>query len=115
MRYYRKTGLYPINHGMVIKRELAEQHPWALTNMLKAFNQANDLANRQRMEHVEYHLETGLLPAQAAQGLGDADHVPRHRANRHVLETIAQYSLEQGLTPRLMKLDELFGASVMAQ
>ena len=42
VRYYRKTGLYPINHGMVIKRELAERHPWALTNILKAFKQASD-------------------------------------------------------------------------
>jgi hypothetical protein len=36
-------------------------------------------------------------------------------ANRHVLETIAQYSIEQGLTPRLMKLDDLFAANVMVQ
>jgi hypothetical protein len=28
---------------------------------------------------------------------------------------VAQYSQEQGLTPRLMKLDELFAASAMAQ
>ena len=46
VRFYRKTGLYPINHGMVIKREIAEQHPWAITNILKAFNQANDIADR---------------------------------------------------------------------
>jgi hypothetical protein len=32
-----------------------------------------------------------------------------------VLETIAQYSLEQGLTPRLMKLEELFAPSMLAQ
>jgi hypothetical protein len=32
-----------------------------------------------------------------------------------VLETIAQYSIEQGLTPRLMKLDDLFAANVMVQ
>jgi 4,5-dihydroxyphthalate decarboxylase len=115
VRYYQKTGLYPINHGMVIKRELAEQHPWAMTNILKAFNRANDLANRQRMEHVEYHIETGLLPAQTRKAL--ATPIVSHgiNANRHVLETIAQYSLEQGLTPRLMKLDDLFAASVMAQ
>jgi 4,5-dihydroxyphthalate decarboxylase len=115
VRYYQKTGLYPINHGMVIKRELAEQHPWAMTNILKAFNRTNDLANRQRMEHVEYHIETGLLPAQTRKAL--ATPIVSHgiNANRHVLETIAQYSLEQGLTPRLMKLDDLFAASVMAQ
>ena len=36
-------------------------------------------------------------------------------ANRAVLETAAQYSHEQGLTPRLMKLEELFAASTMMQ
>jgi 4,5-dihydroxyphthalate decarboxylase len=115
IRFYRKTGLYPINHGMVIKRELAEQHPWAVLNILKAFHRANELAERQRIEHTEYHLEAGLLPADARKAL----HAPiiRHGvvANRHVLETVAQYSLEQGLTPRLMQLDELFAASTMEQ
>jgi 4,5-dihydroxyphthalate decarboxylase len=115
IRYYRKTGLYPINHGMVIKRELAERHPWAITNILKAFNRANEVADKQRIEHAGYHLETGLLPADARKAL----HTPLvcHGvvANRLVLETIAQYSLEQGLTSRLMKLDELFAASMMAQ
>jgi 4,5-dihydroxyphthalate decarboxylase len=115
VRFYRKTGLYPINHGMVIKRELAEQHPWAITNILKAFNQANALANRQRAEHVEYHLETGLVAAEARKALQTPIISHGIIANRLVLETIAQYSLEQGLTPRLMKLDELFAASMMAQ
>ena len=115
VRFYRKTGLYPINHGMVIKRELAEKHPWALTNILKAFNAANALAEQQRVAHVEYHVETGLIPAEAGKAL----HIPivSHgiAANRHVLETIAQYSVEQGLTPRPMQLDEIFAASMMAQ
>jgi 4,5-dihydroxyphthalate decarboxylase len=115
IRYYRKTGLYPINHGMVIKRELAEKHPWAVTNILKAFNRANDIANRQRVEQAEYHLETGLLPAEARKALRTPLVCHGVVANRLVLETIAQYSLEQDLTPRLMKLDELFAASMMAQ
>jgi hypothetical protein len=36
-------------------------------------------------------------------------------ANRKVLETAASYSFEQGLTPRLIKLEELFAPSVMEQ
>jgi hypothetical protein len=32
-----------------------------------------------------------------------------------VLETAAQFSFEQGLTPRLMKLEEIFAPSVMEQ
>jgi 4,5-dihydroxyphthalate decarboxylase len=115
IRYYRKTGLYPINHGMVIKRELAEKHPWAVLNILKAFERANSAANRQRMDHTEYHVETGLLPADARKALQVPIVSHGVAANRAVLETVAQYSQEQGLTPRLMKLDELFAASAMAQ
>jgi 4,5-dihydroxyphthalate decarboxylase len=115
VRFYRKTGLYPINHGMVIKHELAEKHPWALTNILKAFNRANELAERQRTEHVEYHVETGLISPEAGKALRTPTISHGIIANRPVLETIAQYSNEQGLTPRLMKLDELFPASMMAQ
>jgi len=115
IRYYRKTGLYPINHGMVIRRELAEKHPWAVLNILKAFERANAAANRQRIDHTDYHVETGLLPADARKSLQVPIVSHGIAANRAVLETVAQYSQEQGLTPRLMKLDELFAASAMAQ
>jgi 4,5-dihydroxyphthalate decarboxylase len=108
VRYYRKSGIYPINHGMVIKRDLAAQHPWIVNSLLKAFVDANDIADRERMEHVAYHLETGTVPAQYRQAL--ATPLLKHgiAANRHILETAATYSHEQGLTPRLLSLDEIF-------
>ena len=37
------------------------------------------------------------------------------KANRKILEAGAQYSHEQGLTPRLMKLDEIFAPITMDQ
>ena len=80
-------------------------------NILKAFNRANDLANARRLEHVEYHLAAGLLS-------GDARTPILHqgvKANRKVVEAIAQYSHEQGLTPRVVKLEELFAPSTMDQ
>jgi 4,5-dihydroxyphthalate decarboxylase len=115
VRFYRKTDIYPINHGMVVRRELADKHPWAVLNLLKAFEAANEIANQQRLEHVEYHATAGLIPPEAAKALRQP--VIRHgiKANRHTLETAAAYSVEQGLTPRLMKLDEIFAASTMDQ
>jgi len=115
VRYYNKTGIYPINHGMVIKREIAEKHPWAVLNLLKAFDQANDISERERLQAIEYHVETGLVSSDGRKAL--ATPLIRHgiKANRKVLETAAQFSHEQGLTPRLMKLDELFAPSVMEQ
>jgi 4,5-dihydroxyphthalate decarboxylase len=115
IRFYNKTGIYPINHAMVIKREIVERHPWTVLNVFKAFVKANEIAEKQRMDAVGYHLETGLLPREARGAL--ATPLIRYgiQANRMVLETAAQWSFEQGLTPRLVMLDELFAPSVMAQ
>jgi 4,5-dihydroxyphthalate decarboxylase len=114
VRYFRKTGLYPINHGMVMKREIAERHPWALTNILKAFNKANEFTNRRRVEHAEYYFETGILPAPAQKAFAAPLITHGVAANRTVLETIARYSLEQGLTPKLTKLEDLYPPSMLA-
>ena len=36
-RYFRKTGIYPINHGMVVRRSILEQHPWVARSLFDAF------------------------------------------------------------------------------
>jgi len=109
IRYFRKTGIYPINHQAVVRRDVYEKDPWVAQNLLKAFVAANDIANQRRQQHVEYHLAAGLLSGDAKTP------IVRHgiKANRHVIETIAQYSLEQGLTKRLIKLDEIYAPNVM--
>lgn len=114
-RYYRKTGLYPINHGMILRRRIAEQDPWVVLNLFKAFVQAAEIADRQRSQHIEYYIAAGLVPPET----GTALEAPllRHgiKANRNILETAAQYSYEQGLTPRLLRLDEIFAPSTRDQ
>ena len=113
VRYYKKTGIYPINHGMVIQRRVAEKNPGIVRKVLDAFQRANDLAERQRIEAVEYHVELGTLGPDARAAL--ATPLIRHgvAASRKVIETAAQMSHEQGLTPRLIKLDEIFAPEVM--
>ena len=109
IRYYRKTGLLPINHQAVVRRDVFEKAPWVALNLIKAFDKANDIANAQRVEHVADHLAAGLLA-------GDAKTPLIHhgvKANRKVIETVAQYSLEQGLTQRLVKIEELYAPNAL--
>ena len=109
IRFYKKTGLLPINHQAVVRRDVFEKEPWVALNLIKAFVQANDIANARRIEHVADHLATGLLS-------GDAKTPVIHhgvKSNRKVIETIAQYSLEQALTPRLIKVEELYAPSAL--
>jgi 4,5-dihydroxyphthalate decarboxylase len=112
-RYFKKTGVYPINHGMVIRRTIFEKNPWAVINILKAFNAANDIADAERREHVAYHLETGLVPQSYRQAF--ATRIIKHglRANREVLELAARYSHQQGLSPRVMTMEELFAPNAL--
>jgi len=113
VRFYKKTGIYPINHGMVIKRAAYERNPWAVINILKAFGEANAIAEAERREHVAYHLETGLVPAEYRKPLDSRLVDFGLKSNRATLETAAKYSNQQGLTPRVMPLEELFAANVL--
>ena len=113
IRFFRETAIYPINHGMVIKREIAEQHPWIVLNIFKAFQRANEMANEQRLEHASYHYAAGLISKEAYDALAKPIVVHGIKANRQTLETAAQYSCEQGLTPRLVKIEEVFAANAM--
>ena len=113
IRYYKKTGIYPINHGMAVKRAVYDQNPWVVLNILKAFNDANDIVDAERREHVGYHLETGLVPPEYRKPL--ATRIVKHglKANRATLETAARYSNQQGLTQRIMPMEELFAANAL--
>lgn len=112
-RYYNKTGIYPINHGMVVNRAVFERNPWVVLNILKAFNWANDIADAERREHVAYHLEIGLVPPAYRKAL--SVRIVRHglKANRATLEMAATYSNQQGLTRRVMTMDDLFAPSAL--
>jgi 4,5-dihydroxyphthalate decarboxylase len=112
IRYYKKNGIYPINHGMVIKRDVFDRNPWVAINILKAFNLANDIVDAERREHVGYYLETGLVPPAYRKPLATRIITHGLEANRATLELAARYSNQQGLTQRIMSMDDLFAQNV---
>ena len=107
-RYFAKTGFFPINHAMVIRRSIAEQHPWVVLNIYNAFREAKDRWLAEISEAASTHVQLGLLSREAADALRKDPYPYGVVANRHILETIARYSHEQGLTPRVLSLEEVF-------
>jgi 4,5-dihydroxyphthalate decarboxylase len=55
----------------------------------------------------------GLLSPESRSTLATDPYPYGVKANKNVLETIAEYSHEQGLTPRVIKLDEVFAPSTL--
>src|SRR5947209_7681717 len=110
-RFYAKTGLFPINHTVVLRRSLLERHPWVALNLYSAFVAAKEEIARYGQSYLHWYFETGLLDAGIDRTLADNDPLAYgFKASRPVLETIAEYVHEQGLSARRGKLEELFVA-----
>jgi 4,5-dihydroxyphthalate decarboxylase len=98
---------------MVVKRSLLEEHPWVAINLYKAFAEARDRVAARTRELAGVYFDLGVLPPDKRSALSTDPYPYGIKANLRVLETIAEYSHEQGLTPRVVKLDEVFAPSTM--
>jgi 4,5-dihydroxyphthalate decarboxylase len=112
-RYFRKTGIFPINHGMVVRRSVYERNPWVALNIFNAFRQAKEQVAAQTRALVSTHSQLGLVPDGTAEGLQQDAYPYGVKTNQMVLDTVCQYSHEQGLTPRVLGLDEIFAPSTL--
>ena len=113
-RFYAKTGLFPINHTVVMRRALLERHPWIALNLYSAFVAAKEEIARSGQSYLHWFFETGLLDEKVNGTLAANDPLAYgFKASRAVLETIAQYVHEQGLSERPVKLEEIFVASTL--
>jgi 4,5-dihydroxyphthalate decarboxylase len=112
-RYYAKTGIYPINHTVVIRRTLVEKHPWIALNLYSAFAAARAEVLRAGNVALASHFETGLIGEDVRNAVATDPMAYGVKATRKVLETIADYVHAQGLTDRRVKIDELFVPSTM--
>jgi len=108
IRYYKKTGYFPINHCVVIKREVLDKHPWVALNVFKAFDEAKNMVRDQGRTAAAIYFDLGLVAPEQKKALEADPFSYGYKANRSVLEAITKFSFEQGLTPRMLKLEEVF-------
>ena len=109
--YYRETGIFPIMHTVVIRREVYEANRWIAQSLTKAFIAA------QRKTYEDLY-ETAALKAMlpwltahvedARREFGDDWWSYGLEKNRKTLETFTRYHHEQGLSPRKLDVSELF-------
>ncbi len=112
--YFRRTGIFPIMHTVVIRDAVLAAHPWVAVELLHAFERAKELAY-QRLENprtVALAWMRDLLEEQRAL-MGPDPWVYGVEPNRHNLATFCEYGYQQGLTRRRLSVDELFVPSTL--
>lgn len=107
-RYFAKTGIFPVNHGVAVQRSVLDRHPWVALNIYQAFLEAKDAWLADLHDATRPYLDTGVLNDEASKAL-EVDLFPYGvKANRTMLETLIDMSFEQGLSDRRITVDELF-------
>ena len=109
--YFQKTGLFPIMHTICIKREIYNKYPWVAMSLFKALKQAKDqaLENLQNAVVLYSSLPWLLYEAERTREIMGEDWWPYGiEPNRKTVETMCQYSYEQGLSKKLMSVEDLF-------
>ncbi|MBW1801160.1 MAG: ABC transporter substrate-binding protein, partial [Deltaproteobacteria bacterium] len=115
-QYFRKTGIFPIMHTIIMKREIYEKNPWMAVNLYKAFCEAKEMAVRSYFETAALHVTLPWVNAEVerTKNILGADWWPYGVAkNRKTLETFLRYHHEQGLSKRLVTVDELFAPETL--
>lgn len=110
-RYYAETGIFPVMHIVVLRRDVYEKHRWLAQSMYKAFVEAKRLTEARMVETAASRYMLPWLYVELERtyrslgedfwpyGVGD---------NEHTLRTFLRYAHEQGLAGRLMTPAELF-------
>ncbi len=114
--YFRKTGIFPIMHTVIMKREIYEKNPWIAVNLYKAFSEAKKmvLENYARTEALRVALPWVHDEIERTKQVMTEDWWPYGvKKNRHVLETFLRYHHEQGLSERLMTIEDLFAPETL--
>tara|TARA_B100001964_G_scaffold169606_1_gene186552 strand:- start:915 stop:1889 length:975 start_codon:yes stop_codon:yes gene_type:complete len=112
--YYRRTGIFPIMHTIVIRDDVLAENSWVAGSLFDAFSKAKDIA-------IEGLYDTDALVLALPFLIDHVEETWRIfgsdywsygvDSNRPALEALAQYVVDQGLAPRVVSAGELFPLS----
>ncbi len=112
--YYRRTGIFPIMHTVVVKKELASEHPGVVKAVYQGFCEAKDAMAEQLVKGMTFNNMATMVPwlsqllGEDRDLLGDDWWPYGLEANRKAIDTYLRYHFEQGLSKRRMTCEEIF-------
>jgi len=113
--YFRKTGIFPTTHIVVMSEPSYRARPWAAESMVAAFTEAQ----RQTDAFVYANAKHSILPdavfyLEEERRLWGGNPWPHGiKANRTTIDTFVRYAHEQGYIDRRLSIDEMFAPTTL--
>lgn len=114
--YFAKTGIFPIMHTVAIRNSLVKANPWLPEAVFNAYSEAKTMMYQQliKLGWANISLPWAAKELEETRALmGDNFWPYGIEANRKTLEALFQYSYEQGLAKKKLKMEDLFHASTL--
>jgi 4,5-dihydroxyphthalate decarboxylase len=110
--WYRKTGIYPINHTVVVKDSLLQADSTLAPRLFGAFKEAKAAFLKELNSGAQLSGDAQVL-AQRRTIVGD-DPLPNGLArNRKALEAVIQFARDQKILPRVVSPEEVFDRNTL--
>ncbi len=107
--YFRRTGIFPPMHAVVFKNELLAERPWVAASVWQAFRQAKAACYAYLSDQRKSSLAWFGHAWDEQKAILGEDPWPYDLAgNRHALETLRRYMVDDGLITERPPLDGLF-------
>lgn len=109
--YYRRTGIFPMMHLTVIRREVYERNPFIAQSLYDAFCKSKQIAldKMRSLGSLRYMLPWLPDDLDEIDALFGADPWPYGlEKNRVAMNALMQYMVEQGLLKAALPVDDLF-------
>ena len=109
IEYYKKSGIYPIMHTVVIKHEILEKSPWVAVSLLRAFQRSKEVCYERMKDPRNFTLVWVKEMIQEQEEIFGPDPWPYNlEDNRKALEAAVRYEHEQGMIKKKFKIEDLF-------
>lgn len=111
--YYQRTGIFPIMHTVVVRKELASS-PEILRSVYKGFCDAKNAVEEQYTQGMIFNNMATMMPwfsklvDEDRSLLGDDWWPYGLEANRKAVDTFLRYHFEQGLSKRRLTCEDIF-------
>src|SRR4030095_2866880 len=114
--YYRRTGIVPIMHVLVVRRSVYEEHPWVARSLYEAFERSKQYCYRwlQDTGAPKATLIWLQAHAEAERAIFGPDPWPYGLEKKQpTLEALTTYVFEQGLRESYVAPECLFAEETL--
>jgi 4,5-dihydroxyphthalate decarboxylase len=113
-RFFQKWGFLPVNHAYTIRRDVYEKYPWVAFNLYSGFVKAKARFDAKLVDSIPSGLFFGKeYLAMTQEIFGSDPYTYGIKGNRKMLETLIDFSHEQGLIKTKPKIEDLFARSTL--